>query len=407
MYRKLLISLFALLFFSFEVVAEPQIGRLPSGQAYRTDAAGNQIVDYIAELEVKNEALERRIRGLVAEVEDLRAHGTSPTSSLKEKNLVGTSPSYKSKKGTFAPVAVVPSGGASSGAQGGSASAPEACSPQVIPSNSCGERECEIFISEVRARGDRTIQKQSSELKAAREKAKVCDQQFEAFKVAMEAHEAEEADILKELNQVKLKTSAREDLLEQRQAELALKDKNTASLNRKIKTLESEVIRLKGSESALRNTNEELKGKLAKANATSSAGTVTPVATTSTSVTQPPVKKARATTSASVTRASLSSRALSQSGGVSDAQRTRVKSLYSSVIKMRNQRDKLFAAYNSSTLSIKKQSVRSKNGKMPEQLLGLVKSTNSSRDLYMLEKEGKRLEKIVKSDIALIKRMKK
>ncbi|MCB0318635.1 MAG: hypothetical protein KDD56_07745 [Bdellovibrionales bacterium] len=45
-------------------------GRLPDGRAYRVDAAGNELVDYIAELEVTNDALKQRIIGLEDEVKE-------------------------------------------------------------------------------------------------------------------------------------------------------------------------------------------------------------------------------------------------------------------------------------------------------------------------------------------------
>ena len=47
---------------------ESERGRLPDGRAFRTDVAGNEIVDYIAELEVSIEQLNRRIYGLEEEV---------------------------------------------------------------------------------------------------------------------------------------------------------------------------------------------------------------------------------------------------------------------------------------------------------------------------------------------------
>lgn len=45
-------------------------GRLPDGRAFRTDAQGNQLVDYIAELELSVEQLNRRVHGLEFEVEE-------------------------------------------------------------------------------------------------------------------------------------------------------------------------------------------------------------------------------------------------------------------------------------------------------------------------------------------------
>lgn len=43
---------------------DPARGRLPDGRAFRTDTAGNQLVDYIAELEVEVESLKRQVVGL-------------------------------------------------------------------------------------------------------------------------------------------------------------------------------------------------------------------------------------------------------------------------------------------------------------------------------------------------------
>jgi hypothetical protein len=73
-------------------------GRLADGRAYRTDPEGNQLVDYIAELEVNVEALNRRILGLEDEIAEKqriieRFHGGATgaaayTGTLKEKALV-------------------------------------------------------------------------------------------------------------------------------------------------------------------------------------------------------------------------------------------------------------------------------------------------------------------------------
>lgn len=60
----LLVTL-AFLLPSFPAFSEDaERGRLPDGRAFRTDAQGNQLVDYIAELEVNIEQLNRRVIGL-------------------------------------------------------------------------------------------------------------------------------------------------------------------------------------------------------------------------------------------------------------------------------------------------------------------------------------------------------
>ncbi|MGI6524506.1 MAG: hypothetical protein ACOX2O_04330 [Bdellovibrionota bacterium] len=48
---------------------EPLRGRLPDGRAYRTDAQGVRIIDYIAELELSVEDLSRQIQDLESELE--------------------------------------------------------------------------------------------------------------------------------------------------------------------------------------------------------------------------------------------------------------------------------------------------------------------------------------------------
>jgi peptidoglycan hydrolase CwlO-like protein len=69
-------------------------GRLPDGRAFRTDAQGNQLVDYVAELELSIETLNRQVGGLQSEletkekiIEGLRHR--SP--GLVERDLVGSS----------------------------------------------------------------------------------------------------------------------------------------------------------------------------------------------------------------------------------------------------------------------------------------------------------------------------
>lgn len=68
-------------------------GRLSDGRAFRTDAEGNQLVDYIAELEVSVEGLKSRVQGLESEVNEkqaaidrLRAEGRSEA-GIKEQTI--------------------------------------------------------------------------------------------------------------------------------------------------------------------------------------------------------------------------------------------------------------------------------------------------------------------------------
>jgi DNA repair exonuclease SbcCD ATPase subunit len=84
----------------FARAEDPARGRLPDGRAFRTDSEGNQLVDYIAELEVNNEALTRQVKGLQEEL-DTKQHSIDRLSNGKvqqefaEKDLMGGAPEKK------------------------------------------------------------------------------------------------------------------------------------------------------------------------------------------------------------------------------------------------------------------------------------------------------------------------
>jgi len=94
------LPLLAFLFVSSTGVAEESPrGRLADGRAYRTDENGTQLVDYIAELEVNAEAMNRRIVGLEDEltekqriIERLNRGETGAAAmrgELRERHLTG------------------------------------------------------------------------------------------------------------------------------------------------------------------------------------------------------------------------------------------------------------------------------------------------------------------------------
>ena len=77
-----------------QVRAEPDRGRLPDGRAFRTDAEGNQLVDYIAELELSIETLNRRVAGLEDLLQEKESQlsrlerGQTASAELRERDLV-------------------------------------------------------------------------------------------------------------------------------------------------------------------------------------------------------------------------------------------------------------------------------------------------------------------------------
>lgn len=84
---------------------DPARGRLPDGRAFRTDSDGVQLVDYIAELEVNIEALNRRVSGLEGEVtekqhqiERLAAGQGNVVGAISERDLgAGSSRSFQQR----------------------------------------------------------------------------------------------------------------------------------------------------------------------------------------------------------------------------------------------------------------------------------------------------------------------
>lgn len=97
---KLLHKFSILLIFSLvlnQAIASPERGRLPDGRAFRKDVHGNQIIDYIAELELNVEALMRRVSGLEDELAErnktlaqLKAEGVEVSKDLAERDLLAS-----------------------------------------------------------------------------------------------------------------------------------------------------------------------------------------------------------------------------------------------------------------------------------------------------------------------------
>ena len=94
MLDRLFVVFLFFLTLSVSVFAEDDRGRLSDGRAFRTDAQGMQLIDYIAELEVTIDELNRRVHGLQYEVEEkediiaaLKRHGGSRP-AIVEKDLL-------------------------------------------------------------------------------------------------------------------------------------------------------------------------------------------------------------------------------------------------------------------------------------------------------------------------------
>lgn len=77
---------------------ESSRGRLADGRAFRTDAQGNQLVDYIAELELSVEQLKRRVNGLEFELSEKQTALDRVAAGKGESKVVAERDLFKGKE---------------------------------------------------------------------------------------------------------------------------------------------------------------------------------------------------------------------------------------------------------------------------------------------------------------------
>lgn len=87
---------------------QPARGRLPDGRAFRTDVEGNQLVDYIAELEVGIETLNRQLESAQEELRDKETALTICKAGVKEGLKEKSLPVPGFVPGNLAPASSVP-----------------------------------------------------------------------------------------------------------------------------------------------------------------------------------------------------------------------------------------------------------------------------------------------------------
>lgn len=88
--------------------AEKSRGVLPDGRAFRTDADGNQLVDYIAELEVGVETLNRQLESAQEELREKDSALSNCRSGTKEGLKERSLPVPGQVPGSLAPAALAP-----------------------------------------------------------------------------------------------------------------------------------------------------------------------------------------------------------------------------------------------------------------------------------------------------------
>lgn len=375
---RILFLLFAASAFMLPVSAEePLSGRTSDGRAYRTDANGNQIVDYIAELELEKAGLERKVRALQGEVEDLRSGASLVKSGVlepvRERDLTGSNTAVKK---------------ASEELQAVQCPEPE---PGI-----CDKQDCLLHV--------RPVRQQLDDVQAALLKARAERESLES--------RFEKAEREVQLLEARLSSSASKS--DGAEAALAvLQDKNN-SLRREVSRLQSAANEedLKGSAQItslqkqvraaedkileLREQNRELESALDRSE--EAMARVNWESTQKSAVS--PVVTEKQEAALSRTQQVGSSSAVQSLRGKLRSELTRLR-------RLEEQRTALFSGYKGSGLQVNPQPLRSDKGRSLSTLSNLLEQGNSIGLLTTIQAELRQIRSTLREDIELVRRLQK
>ncbi|MCB0353492.1 MAG: hypothetical protein KDD64_08215 [Bdellovibrionales bacterium] len=356
--------IFCILFFFLPLTLcaeDPASGRLPDGRAFRTDGEGNQIVDYIAELEMTVTALKRRVQGLEDEV--ARSQGGAVGGSLEEKDLLSASEDAENEaieaRGTFEAINARESN----------------------RGNSACEQKLQIQKSSLAQLSERALSQQSS-----------CNDQIRALKTQMRSLELrqQQVDLIErnatdqqrnfqslaaELQEARTRGDSLEAQLSQKSLELQTVQSQFGERERKL----GEII------STLKREKESLQSSL----------------------TQVKVESRPSSSSGSLVRARLNDDALSASRSKA-VQSFRMPLLeeIGEVRKAAATRDQAFRTFKRSDIRLSPQKLVSRRGLTLGRLEKLIKSADSVEEIALYRRDLHEIASKVKQDLQTIKRMK-
>ena len=350
--------IFCILFFFLPLTLcaeDPASGRLPDGRAFRTDGEGNQIVDYIAELEMTVTALKRRVQGLEDEV--ARSQGGAVGGSLEEKDLLSASEDAENE--------AIEARGTRESNRG----------------NSACEQKLQIQKSSLAQLSERALSQQSS-----------CNDQIRALKTQMRSLELrqQQVDLIErnatdqqrnfqslaaELQEARTRGDSLEAQLSQKSLELQTVQSQFGERERKL----GEII------STLKREKESLQSSL----------------------TQVKVESRPSSSSGSLVRARLNDDALSASRSKA-VQSFRMPLLeeIGEVRKAAATRDQAFRTFKRSDIRLSPQKLVSRRGLTLGRLEKLIKSADSVEEIALYRRDLHEIASKVKQDLQTIKRMK-
>ncbi|NDC37574.1 MAG: hypothetical protein EBZ48_05930 [Proteobacteria bacterium] len=404
----------------------PRRGLLADGRAFRTDQNGNQLVDYIAELEVNVESLEKRVYGLEDEIKEKQAvidrlqKGGAADASLRERDL-----------GTQAATQVV--------AQR-CPSCPQCpdqvaceCPPQVDNSDELaalqrslkqsksqieeaeGElRAVRIQLQSERENRSKEVASYEDALKKIEEPSKATDQQLAILRKNLEEYRlqlASEQSARKSLEERSKKLlSEKQDELEAKQNELETlrveqRDRATQSQGELAKLNAAQKVALQKKQDEL----DKLQDRLAELQVNQARAQVRQESVPrSAFVTTAPVTERGVMSPASQPLAALQPSALVSARERAVAElRSQVSTLLAQLKMSIQTRDQLFAQFDQRgrPLQIRPSALRTSSGATPDSIRDNLIVATSVRDLLRLRDEVQLISRKVADDIATVRRL--
>lgn len=366
--------------------ADNERGRLPDGRAYRTDSGGNQLVDYIAELELSVDNLKRQVSGLEYEVEQKQAIIDSGPSAgcavgkIKESDLLKTGQKTEVKSALVSPPAIT---------------CPACdCTAQITEAKSTGRLEGEEAAR--RSSAEASYQNQARDAELQRVKAELA-----SARTALSQREALATKLQTQLG----KASAEQQEVQAKDKEVESAHRELASLRESRDGLEEERESLVLKIESLQKENETLRAR--------NQAKDSELRAIQASYAQ--AERSRASEAAEPASRPAEIRAAYNSGrsGARDAAldsfRGRIGTSLNQIQGLVNQRDRLYQAYMNSNrvVNFTPAQARASNGMTISQIRSESENAQTVRELALLTRAVSEIRSKIEFDIGMMERMRR
>jgi len=340
-------------------LAEPERGRLADGRAFRTDVEGTQIIDYIAELELSVEALQRRVYGLENEIDEkdrtlsrLRDRASSGVDEgVRERDILARSSGSSQKQ------------------------------PSVVGNSDCAELESELRAEFARSQDLHRRQVRDLEQSLEHSKRQILSMEISLSEQA-DQFEALEANFEGRLAQVQNQLLATEEARKVAAEEVSIEAQRRQELRSERERLAAE----------LRSARQE-PGRASQRVVTQAAPSL--------------AERQTGTAARAGTAAMQSDRTAAQRAAV-DSLRGNLNREHGQLSRLHQQRAELFQQYgqrNKSGLVVRPQSAVSRRGWDINEVRRRIDSADTVQELAILQREIREIEQKLREDISLVSRL--